>query len=276
MSELLDEYFNYIENERDFSKNTLDAYIRDINQFTDYLKDKKVDSIIDTNKTIVIKYLMYLQKKGRANSTISRNLASLRSLFQYLLNNNLIDEDPTFNLKSYPTVRKMPDILSDHEVSILLSKPNIDNFKGIRDKVMMQLILTTGMRVSELLDLNIGDLGGNIISVNNGKEKRIININKDTNKLLNIYINRYRYDVDGEGPLFVNLYGHRLSRQGFWKILREYSKKSNISKNITPRMLRYTFAANMLKKGTNIKKVQEILGHSDLSTTEIYLYSESF
>ncbi len=278
MSEILiNKYFHYIKEERKFSKNTLDAYIRDIKQFKEYLEQKEISSILDINKTAIITYLLYLQNTGKANSTISRNLASLRCLYQYLLNNNYINEDPTFNLKSSKTERKIPNVLSNKEIDLLLSQPNTNNMKGCRDKAMIELMYATGLRVSQMLELNIKDLDikSNLLYLEDGESSRVISIKASEVANVYEYIRKYRTDSLETEPLFINLYGDRLTRQGFWKILKQYSKKSGIKKTITPHTLRHSFAMHKLDSGVDIRKLQKILGHSDLSITEIYLFNKS-
>lgn len=272
---LIEKYFNYIKNERRFSENTLEAYKQDVIKFNEYIHSRDISSIIDINKTTIITYLLYLENTGMANSTISRNLASLRCLFQYLLNSNIIREDPTFNLKSTKTERKIPNVLSEGEIDLLLAQPNTKNLKGTRDKAMIQLICTTGLRVSQMLNLNIED-----IDINSGliyikeEDTRIIALNKSMLGCLTNYLDEYRSKALKRDPLFINLYGDRLTRQGFWKILKQYTKKTGINKPITPHTLRHSFATNMINSGVDIREIQKILGHSELSTTETYLFEE--
>lgn len=264
-------YLEFIQKEREFSKNTLDAYVRDLNNFKIFLKDNDLDNLSKVNRPIVIKYLISLKESGRANSTISRNLASIRSLFQYLLFQNIVKEDPTYNLKSYPTERKTPDTLSIEELESILEKPNADNIKGARDKAMIHLISSTGLRVSQMIGLNIRDIDfeAGTIYVKDGKS-RVIRLDDETIKVIKNYL-AFIEDYAEDSPLFVNMYGDRLSRQGFWKILRAYAKKAGIKKNVTPHTLRHTCAINMINKGVSLSEVQKILGHSDRSTTEIYI-----
>jgi integrase/recombinase XerD len=274
MSEILiKDYLRYIRDDRRFSKNTLDAYIRDVEQFKDYLKSKEISSILDTNKTAIITYLLYLQNAGKSNSTISRNLASLKCLYQYLLNNNYIDEDPTFNLKTSKTEKKIPDILSAKEMDLLLSQPNTLSFKGARDKAMIQLIYATGLRVSQMLELDVRDIDieSGLLYLRDTDNTRVIALDELELGSVYGYIRNYRLGTSEDEPLFINLYGKRLTRQGVWKILKQYSKKANIDKTITPHTLRHSFAAHKLEEGVDIRKIQGMLGHSDLSITETYL-----
>lgn len=278
--EVINKYIDYIREEKGLTKNTLKAYMRDINLFKEYLEENKIKEFKDTNKTNIITYLMNLQNKGRATSTISRNLVSIRSFFQYMLNNNFINEDPTLNLKLPKIERKIPDILTVKEMNNLLSQPKADDFKGARDKAMLELLYGTGLRVSEIVSLNIEsiDLDNGVVSIaySNGLE-RIMPIGKMAVESLLYYIETYRKENEKyyKEPLFVNYSGNRLTRQGFWKILKQYTEKSNINKSITPHTIRHSFAVHLIENGADLRTVQEMLGHSDLSTTQIYTLAVS-
>ena len=271
-------YIDYIRDEKGLTENTLEAYIRDINSFKEYIKDNGIEEFNDANKTIVITYLMNLQKKGRATSTISRNLASIRSFFQYLLNHDLVKEDPTLNLKLPKIEKKIPDILTEEEINILLDQPNSHDFKGARDKAMLELLYATGLKVSEIVSLNIEsvNLELRIVSIKDtGEANRVIPIGKMAIESVVHYLENFRenYEENYGEPLFINFSGNRLTRQGFWKILKHYTKQSNINKVITPHTIRHSFAVHLIENGADLKTVQEMLGHSDLSTTQIYAFA---
>lgn len=272
------DYLEYIKNEKKLRSNTLEAYIRDVLQFKEYLSEHDIEEYKETNKTIIITYLMNLQKNGKATSTISRNLASIRCFFQFLLNNNMINEDPTLNLKSPKSEKKIPSILTTEEVNLLLSQPKSNNFKGARDKAMLELLYAAGLRVSEIISLNINDIDlelGLISVKENDNNQRVIPIGTLALDALTHYIATYRPEDPGSEnePLFINYSGSRLTRQGFWKIIKHYTKKSNIDKTITPHTLRHSFAVHLIENGADIKTVQEMLGHSDVSTTHIYSFA---
>ncbi|WP_313756467.1 site-specific tyrosine recombinase XerD [Tissierella sp.] len=273
------DYLEYIKNEKKLRNNTLEAYIRDILQFKEYLLEHDIEEYKETNKTIIITYLMNLQKKGKATSTISRNLASIRCFFQFLLNNNMVSEDPTLNLKSPKLEKKIPSVLTTEEVNLLLSQPKSDNFKGSRDKAMLELLYAAGLRVSEIISLNIDDLDLDLGLLNvkeNDNNQRVIPIGRLALDALTHYISTYRLnEMVGDEPLFINYSGSRLTRQGFWKIIKQYTKESNIDKTITPHTLRHSFAVHLLENGADIKMVQEMLGHSDVSTTHIYSFASN-
>lgn len=280
MSEsILKNYIDYMKNDKALTSNTLEAYIRDITQFKEYLLENGIEDSTKVNKTIIITYLMFLQKEGKAPSTISRNLASIRCYYQYMLNNNLIKEDPTYNLRSPKPERKLPCILTKEEVDLLLSQPKDNDFKGIRDKAMLELLYATGMRVTEIISLNVNNLDlelGQLIIKDDRQNERVIPIGNVAIKYLKKYVYEYREKVlknEDVKALFLNYNGDRLSRQGFWKIIKGYSKKSKIEKKITPLTLRHSFAVHLLENGADIKTVQEVLGHSDISTTQIYTFA---
>ncbi len=277
MDKIMYGYLDYMKNEKKLTDNTLEAYMRDIVQFKDYLNKKERTDYIETSKTTIITYLTNLQKSGKATSTISRNLASIRCFFQYLLNHKLIDEDPTLNLKSPKSEKKIPSILTEEEVKLLLSQPKEDSFKGSRDKSMLELLYATGLRVSEIISIDISDidLELGILKIREEDNIRFVPVGEVAIQALCIYLEKYRpNNIDlGDSPLFINYRGNRLTRQGFWKIIKEYTLKTNINKKITPNTLRHSFAVHLIENGANIKTVQEILGHSDLSTTQIYNFA---
>jgi integrase/recombinase XerD len=268
-------FINFLERDKRLSINTLQSYKRDIDQFITYLNEINVTSISNTNKTTVIAYLISLQKKGRATSTISRNLASIRSFYQFLSKNKLIDTDPTTELESPKVEKKLPQILSTKEVELLLDQPKCLDLKGIRDKAMLELLYATGIRVSELISLNLGDINLDLgyIKCNKGTRERTIPIGSISIAAVHEYLSKSRnfliQDVDDEA-LFVNINGKRLTRQGFWKIIKHYKNQANISKDITPHTLRHSFAAHLLENGADLRSIQEMLGHSDISSTQIY------
>lgn len=273
---LMVDYLEYIKNEKKLTANTLEAYIRDIQQFKEYLSEHKISEYKEANKTVIITYLMNLQKNGKATSTISRNLASIRCFFQYLLNNNIINEDPTLNLKSPKSEKRIPSILTEDEVNLLLSQPSSTDFKGSRDKAMLELLYATGLRVSEIISLNIEAIDlelGILIVRGDDNNQRVIPFGTIALDAITHYIATYRPENDKQEPLFINYTGNRLTRQGFWKIIKQYTKKSNIEKTITPHTLRHSFAVHLIENGADIKTVQEMLGHSDVSTTQIYSFA---
>lgn len=275
MEALVQKFVNFLEMDKRLSLNTLQSYRRDIEQYFTYLQEINLQNISNSNKTTVIAYLLYLQKKGRATSTISRNLASIRSFYQYIAKNKMIDQDPTAELESPKVEKKLPQILSTQEVELLLEQPQCVDLKGFRDKAMLELLYATGIRVSELIQLNVPDLNLEIafIRCNKGTRERMIPIGSMAIAALKEYLNKSRpllIQKSDEKALFVNINGGRLTRQGFWKIIKQYKNQAQISKDITPHTLRHSFAAHLLENGADLRSIQEMLGHSDISSTQIY------
>lgn len=271
----VENFINFLERDKRLSLNTLQSYRRDIEQYTTYLREINATNISATNKTTVIAYLLHLQKKGRATSTISRNLASIRSFYQFLHKNKIIDLDPTSELESPKVEKKLPQILSTQEVELLLDQPKCLDLKGIRDKAMLELLYATGIRVSELISLNLTDINLDLgfIKCNKGTRERSIPIGSISVAAVNEYLLKSRNFLiqdANEEALFVNVNGKRLTRQGFWKIIKHYKNQANINKDITPHTLRHSFAAHLLENGADLRSIQEMLGHSDISSTQIY------
>lgn len=275
MEALVQKFINFLERDKRLSLNTLQSYKRDIEQYLTYLLEINMSSISNTNKATIIAYLLHLQKKGRATSTISRNLASIRSFYQYITKNKIIEHDPTIELESPKVQKKLPQILSTQEVELLLEQPKCVDLKGYRDKAMLELLYATGIRVSELISLNVSDINLDMgfIRCNKGTRERMIPIGSIAITALKEYLNKARglmiQDSD-EKALFVNVNGRRLTRQGFWKIIKQYKNQAKISKDITPHTLRHSFAAHLLENGADLRSIQEMLGHSDISSTQIY------
>lgn len=275
MEVLVQKFVNFLERDKRLSLNTLQSYRRDIEQYITYLREINLNNISNTNKTTIIAYLLYLQKKGRATSTISRNLASIRSFYQYIAKNKIIDQDPTAELESPKVEKKLPQILSTKEVELLLEQPKCVDLKGYRDKAMLELLYATGIRVSELICLNVTDVNLELgfIKCNKGSRERMIPIGSMAITALQEYLNKSRpllIQKNDEKALFVNINGKRLTRQGFWKIIKQYKNQAKINKDITPHTLRHSFAAHLLENGADLRSIQEMLGHSDISSTQIY------
>lgn len=275
MEALIQKFINFLERDKRLSLNTLQSYRRDIEQYITYLNEMNFKNIAGTNKTTVIAYLLHLQKKGRATSTISRNLASIRSFYQYAAKNKIMEQDPTSELESPKVEKKLPQILSTQEVELLLEQPKCVDLKGYRDKAMLELLYATGIRVSELISLNVSDvnLDMGFIKCNKGTRERMIPIGSIAIAALREYLNKSRgllIQKSDEKALFVNINGKRLTRQGFWKIIKQYKNQAKINKDITPHTLRHSFAAHLLENGADLRSIQEMLGHSDISSTQIY------
>lgn len=275
MDQLLSGFTIYLETEKRLSSNTLESYKRDISQYILYLNEKRIQNISLTSNTTIITYLLELQKRGKATSTISRNLASIRGFYKFLLLNKAIDKDPTANLVTPKIEKSMPSILTLKEVDILLAQPSLNTNKGVRDKAMLELLYATGIRVSELISLNIDDVNLDLsfITCNNSSKERVIPIGSVAHTFLTKYINEHRMSFikePDEKSLFLNHFGGRLTRQGFWKITKFYTEQTKIGKLITPHTLRHSFATHLIQNGADLRSVQQMLGHSDISTTQVY------
>lgn len=268
-------FFSYLENEKELSANTLDSYKRDIRQFESYIEQHNF-KIEEVTKTFIITYLIYMQKNGKATSTISRNLASIRCLYQFLYNSRFIDSDPSSNLESPKVEKKLPSVLTKKEVELLLEQPKPTDAKGARDKAMLELLYATGIRVTELISLDVKDidLKGGFIRCNSSDIKsRTIPIGNIAIKYLKLYLSEYRrvFNTSEEDTsLFLNFHGSKMTRQGFWKIIKYYTIKAKINKVITPHTLRHSFAVHLIENGADLQAIQEMLGHSDISTTQVY------
>lgn len=268
-------FFRYLENEKELSLNTLDSYKRDIRQFESYINEHNL-KIEEVTKTFIITYLIHMQKSGKATSTISRNLASIRCLYQFMYNSRFIESDPSSNLESPKVEKKLPSVLTKKEVELLLEQPKPSDAKGARDKAMLELLYATGIRVSELISLQLNDIdlkGGFIRCSVSDNKSRTIPIGNIALKYLKLYISDYRKLLnhsEEETSLFLNFHGSKMTRQGFWKIIKYYTAKAKINKVITPHTLRHSFAVHLIENGADLQSIQEMLGHSDISTTQIY------
>lgn len=273
--ECLQLFENYLKNEKKASANTLSSYLRDIRQFGSYLDLHTDSSIFDADEEEVQDYVNWMKNNGKSVATVSRTIASLKNLYAFLCLRQLLDTNPAARLVTDKSVQKLPQILTSKEVELLLEQPECVDAKGYRDRAMLELLYATGMRVTELIDLNIGDvnLDAGIIRCESRGKERYIPMYPAAIKALGEYIELVRpqmIDLPDEKALFVNISGDRMSRQGFWKIIKFYQKKAKIEKDITPHTLRHSFAAHLLENGADIHSIQEMLGHADISSTQVY------
>ena len=276
MENQLKQFFKFLENDKKVSNNTLQSYKRDIEQFKSYLilKNKKYNKVKEEDIKDYLEYL--IDKQDKKPSTISRMIASIRSFYQYEKKNGKVTEDPTENVQSPKIEKKAPCILTSEEVTVLLDQPNNTDLKGIRDKAMLEFAYATGMRVTEIISLNVEDvqLDQEVVVCKNGKKQRNIPLGKIALNAIKEYLKGVRdvlVKTDKEKALFVNLNGKRLTRQGFWKIIKFYQEQAHIDKDITPHTLRHSFATHLLQNGAELKAIQNMLGHSDISSTQVYM-----
>lgn len=275
MLDFVASYESYLLNMKRASGNTVSSYLRDIRQFTDYAENLLHRDFVHITQTDMSGYVQHLTEVGKSPATISRSLASLRSFYHYLMSIGAVASCPVENIHVEKADKKLPQILTGEEVDLLLRQPRCVDPKGYRDKAMLELLYATGIRVSELISLNLDDvsLSGEFLRCKNGSKVRIIPLYPAAVKSLSEYINNIRPNlvaVPTEQSLFVNLNGERMSRQGFWKIIKYYQDKARIKKDITPHTLRHSFAAHLLENGADLRSIQEMLGHSDISSTQVY------
>lgn len=278
MKKLIHEFINYLSVERGLAINTLESYGRDLRQYSQYLQQDDDSALDSVSRATIMNYLVHLQGQGKATATIARRLAALKAFYQFLVREKRIMQDPTANLESPKLEKRLPKVLSVGEVERLLSQPDLSSAAGVRDRAMLELLYATGIRVSELVSLNVMDVNlemGYIKCSGKGSKERIVPLGTLAIAACAEFIKgprgRLVKDRD-ETSLFVNHHGHRLTRQGFWKIVKRYADDAKIEKEITPHTLRHSFATHLLENGADLRSVQEMLGHADISTTQIYTH----
>jgi integrase/recombinase XerD len=276
INDLIDQFLNYMRVERGVSENTIEAYGRDLRGLADFVEKegascKKIDINILTN------YITYLSERLSRRS-LARNISAIRTFFKFLVLEGVIQENPARFLEVPKVSKTLPGILNEHEIELLLNQPSASTPIGIRDKAMIELLYATGVRVSELVHLKISDVDLNVgyIKVKGkGAKERFVPIGEKAVSVLKEYIEKARSKFDkkrGSPYLFLNNRGKPFSRQGFWKMLKSYAKKAGIKKRITPHIIRHSFATHLIKNGADLRSVQMMLGHSDISTTQIYTH----
>ena len=275
MEKMLKLFFEYLQDEKKASSNTLQSYKRDLKQFRQYLeyKDAHYNKI---DEEFMNEYIKDLEEEGKKSSTILRAIAAIRSFYQFALKKGKIKKDPTEKIHSPKIEKRVPNILTTKEVEKLLNQPKDVDVKGIRDKAMLEFAYATGMRVTEIISLNIEDvnLEEGFVTCRHGGKQRNIPLGKMALKALREYIEKSRDKLikdSDENSLFVNINGRRLTRQGFWKIIKYYKEQAHIDKDITPHVLRHSFATHLLQNGADIKAIQVMLGHTDIASTQVYM-----
>lgn len=275
MEHYIADFVDYLRQVKKSSNNTILSYQRDLIKFAHYLQDMGVFDVHKINYTVLNAYMLMMESENFAASTISRNIATLKAFFNYLHKQNIIAEDPTPMLKAPKIEKKIPEILTVEEVTLLLNQPSGSSNKEIRDKAMLELLYATGIRVSELISLKLSDVNVSMgyIKCSDGTKERIIPFGSVAKAAMKNYLASAReamINTESETILFTNCNGQPMSRQGFWKVLKQYAKRAGIDKDITPHTLRHSFAAHLVENGADLRSVQEMLGHSDVSTTQIY------
>ncbi len=277
MLDLVKAYENYLTKVKQASANTVCSYIRDIRQFHEWLQSTEHTDILEASQQNISDYLTYLRSAGKSGATVSRSLASIKNFYTYVVSNGFLENSPiTASIHVDRGEKKLPQILSGREVELLLAQPSMTDAKGLRDKAMLEVMYATGIRVTELIDLDLDDvnLELGIIKCSGSKKSRVIPLYPAAQKALSVYIEEVRVLLADptEQALFVNVGGARMSRQGFWKLLKFYQAKAGIEKEITPHTLRHSFAVHLLENGADLGSLQELMGHSDISSTQLYTH----
>lgn len=278
LRELLDDFLYYLAVERGLAENTLASYHTDLEQYLNYLAEARVTSIKDTSRGLIVAYLVHLQSQGRSPATICQHLAAIRSFYQFLVREGILSSDPTATMESPRQTKKLPRVLTVEEIELLLKQPQPKTPAGLRDKAMLELLYASGLRVSELVALNVDQVnlqGEYVRCLGKGSRERVVPIGSVACFYLKAYLEQGRIHLlkDKKEPsLFVNQQGKRLSRQGCWKIIKAYARAAGLPRNITPHTLRHSFATHLLENGADLRSVQELLGHADISTTQIYTH----
>lgn len=275
LEKALRDFEGYLKKEKNASSNTLVSYLRDLRQFGEWLQTNGESTVASVTEEQIAEYYRHLLAAGKSPSTVSRCSAALRCYYAHLMSKKRIRANPARHVEMEHTQRRLPQILTNSEVEKFLEQPDMSDAKGIRDKAMLEMLYATGIRVSELIGLNVSDanLTVGFIRCHSAEKERVIPMYKVAVQALRDYLENVRpamVEEADETALFVNVGGSRMSRQGFWKIVKAYQKKAGIEKEITPHTLRHSFAAHLLENGADIRDIQEMLGHADLSTTQIY------
>ena len=273
MISLLDEYEKYLI-KNNLHKNTISAYLVDAEKFINFLYDKRIKNIKKADKKTVLNFIKLLEKEKKSQTTIARNVASIRFFYKYLTDIDAVKENYALKVKPPKVEKELPEILSSEEIFLFLEQPSGSDPKAIRDKAMLEVLYATGIRVTELIELNLNDVNLNLgyIRCRKNGEERIIPLGKPSMSALENYLSITRKNIikDGESALFVNMNGSRMTRQGFWKIVKFYAESAGLTKKLTPQTLRHSFAVHLLENGADIHSIQTMMGHSDISSTQLY------
>ena len=277
MLDLVQAYENYLIKVKKASSNTVSSYMRDIRQFVQFLDEYGNTDLTAVEQLHIQRYMTHLIEDGRSGATQSRNVASLKNFFAYLVSAGFMDQSPVFDIQVEKREKKLPQILTGREIELLLSQPACIDAKGYRDKAMLETMYATGVRVTELLTLDVEDvnLEQGIIKCSSDTKSRVIPLYPAALRSLSVYLKEYRMALvndPAERALFVNIGGSRMSRQGFWTIVKHYQSTARIDKEITPHTLRHSFAVHLLENGADLDSLQELMGHSDISSTQLYTH----
>ncbi|PSL42017.1 tyrosine recombinase XerD subunit [Planomicrobium soli] len=276
----LDDYLHFLRVERQLAANTLVSYERDLKSYIQYLKEvEQLDSLRKVERIHILNHLRHLKETTKTSRTVARHISSIRSFHQFLIRERVVDNDPTVHLEMPQMDKKLPNVLSIEEVDALMQAPALDKANGMRDQAMLELLYASGMRVSECINLDVEDVNltmGFVRCFGKGGKERIIPLGKSALTACKTYLENARHNLLKAGEktdaLFINQRGKRLTRQGFWKLLKQHAQKAGIQKELTPHTLRHSFATHLIENGADLRAVQEMLGHADISTTQIYTH----
>jgi integrase/recombinase XerD len=278
INNILMDYLHYLKVERGLSENTINSYGIDLKLFLEYLRENEIPSFKQVNKEVIVNYMQSEKNNNKANSSILRSVSSLRKFFQYLAQEKIIEKDPMLLIDTPKKKQHLPQVLTKEEVEKLLRSPNTGQVLGLRDRAMLELIYATGLRISEIINLKLEDLHltmGTLQTLGKGHKERIVPVGDEAIKWVNRYLEEARPKLlkqKRSNYLFLNFHGNNLTRQGVWRNLKAEVRKAGIQKNITPHTLRHSFATHILENGADLRIVQELLGHADISTTQIYTH----
>lgn len=278
MKEIIEEFLSYLSVEKGMASNTLSSYRSDLSKFSEFLKSQKSGSVQDISRHTIISFMLKERDRGLSSNSVSRELACLKSFFKFLIKENKIKEDPANIIESPKLWKKLPFALNLNEVEALLAAPNLREPMGIRDKACLELMYATGMRVSEIVYLKMDDVNmevGFVKCFGKGSKERIVPFGRKAKESVVRYLERARsvfLKKKVSNFLFLTRLGKSMSRQTFWKIIKRYAREAGIKKKITPHTLRHSFATHIMERGADLRVVQEMLGHSDISTTQIYTH----
>jgi len=267
-------YEMYLKTEKQASANTIGSYLRDVNQFSAVMEERGIE-LTDVIARDIEEYTHLLVGKGKSAATVTRSVAAVKSFYNCLISHGIVNHNPARGIKPGKVERKLPEILTGREVELFLEQPQCEDLKGYRDRAMLELLYATGIRVSELIELNLQNLNlsAALLRCSSKGRDRIIPLYPAAVRILTEYVNHVRPQLvhnKEEPALFVNMSGERMSRQGFWKLIKYYQEKAGIQKEVTPHTLRHSFAVHLLENGADLHSIQEMLGHADISSTQIY------
>jgi integrase/recombinase XerD len=278
MDNMIDEFMNFLAVEKGASRNTIEAYNRDLLRYADFLRSRGIQTVGEANPDDVVSYLGRIQKDGLNPSSVNRGLAAIRVFYKYLLRERRVDQNPVANIELAKVWMRLPDTLSQEEMSLLLMQPGSETPTGIRDTAMLELMYATGTRVSELISLTTNSINwqvGYLVAMGKGEKERVIPVGQSAYDCLYTYVHEARavfLRKESTDVLFLSRLGEGFTRQGFWKMVKKYALKAGLAKKVHPHTFRHSFATHLLEGGADLRSVQIMLGHADISTTQIYTH----